>query len=156
MGLPENPHPDAASDELADDGESRGGSIVPIANRVTARRETHHMSACEISESHHQSVVCAASLPAMCPVIAHLGHVCVQRRLDIWPVEVDLGVVAAAGVVTYRPHEPPMLQRARETMKLLNHSDASEEVETEMDCWCVHVWRRSWVRRHGRQPSCYV
>lgn len=33
---PENPDPDAAGDELTDDGESREGSISPLADHVAA------------------------------------------------------------------------------------------------------------------------
>ena len=49
--------------------------------------------------------------PAVRPVVADLGHVRVQRRLDVGPVEVDLRVLRRAGVVARRLHDPPVLQR---------------------------------------------
>lgn len=77
----EDPHPEAAGDELADDGQGGEGGVVPSADHIAA----------------------------VCPVVADLGHVGVQRRLDVGPVEVGLRVLRRAGVVARRLHDPSSL-----------------------------------------------
>jgi hypothetical protein len=52
-----------------------------------------------------------SAAPAVRPVVADLGHVSVQRRLDVGPVEVGFRVLPRAGVVPRRPHDPPSLQQ---------------------------------------------
>uniref|UniRef100_A0A0A9D084 Uncharacterized protein n=1 Tax=Arundo donax TaxID=35708 RepID=A0A0A9D084_ARUDO len=77
----EDPDPEPAGDELADYGQCGEGSVVPLADRIAAVR----------------------------PVVADPGHVGVQRRLDVGPVEIDLGVLLGAGIVACRLHDPPMV-----------------------------------------------
>ena len=110
----EDPHPEPAGDELADDWEGGEGGVVPSADHVAAQHSTFQFSVLrnlknlffffQSNETHDDNA------PAVCPVVADLGHVGVQRRLDVRPVEVDLRVLRRAGVVARRLHDPSSLQ----------------------------------------------